>query len=164
METVEFCILGRAGAGKTMFIRRLLPHLCKTGVKVATLKLSGSPMALNYPATDAASLANAGAERSVVVSSDGMMIFPALQVPSIDQAVEIAARGCDILLIEGRRLEGVPVIEVVRAGLPVLDDSEVWLSYSLKPTHRDHEVADEESAAEEILKRVALERSQTLAT
>lgn len=158
MNPLTFCIVGRAGAGKTYFIERLIPHLTSTGLKIATFKQSKRPLHLEYPLSDGARLSSAGTERSVVFTPNGMMVFPGHNA-SLEEALEVAGLGCDVLLVEGRIMGSHPVIEIVRAGLPVFEDSEVWLSVSFKPTGRQLEVPNEATAAGEIIRRVAQERT-----
>jgi molybdopterin-guanine dinucleotide biosynthesis protein MobB len=163
MEPTILCIVGRAGAGKTSFIERLIPYLNTAGLKVATLKYSRRPLGLTYPATDSARLARAGATRSILLSKEGMVVFPTHQSSDLGHALSVAGQGCDLVLAEAGILEGAPVIEVVRAGLPVFPDDVIWLSVSHKPTGRNLEVSDESAAAQEILKMLAVERSLSLA-
>ena len=153
MEAYTFCIVGRAGSGKTPFLERLIPLLDERGLKVASLKTSGRPLQLEYPLSDSARIARAGTGDSYLLTPSGLCMFSGRR-HSLEEALEKAASGADILLVEGTVLEDHPTIEVVRAGLPSFPDDQVWLSVSHKPTGRSFEVSDAEAAAEEIYKLV----------
>ena len=128
-------------------------------MKVATFKQSGRPLTLEYPLSDGVRLANAGTVRSVVFTPNGTMVTLGGK-PDLEQSIEAAGEGCDVLLVEGRTLDSRPVVEIVRAGLPVFKDDEVWLSVSFKPTGRTREVRNEAEAAKELIRRIELERSE----
>lgn len=153
MKLPIFCIVGRAGCGKTLFLEQLLPQLAAAGLKVGTFKTSGRTVELAYPASDSARLAKAGAFRSVLLHRDGVLVFH----DKFDEqrAFEMACLDCDLILVEGQVMGEHPVIEVVRAGEPFFSAEDVWMSVTERPLGRRLEVDGAAAAAEEILKRMA---------
>lgn len=153
MKLPIFCIVGRAGCGKTLFLEQLLPQLSAAGLKVGTFKTSGRPVEFGYPGSDSARLAKAGAFRSVLLHREGVLVFH----DRLDEqtAFEMACLGCDLLLVEGQIMGQHPVIEVVRAGEPTFASEEVWMSVTERPLGRRLEVDGAAAAAEEILKKMA---------
>lgn len=149
MPVQTFCIVGRAGAGKTKFIEQLIPELVRLGLRVASFKLSGRPFQFDYPLSDAHRAAKAGAVRSVLGHRDGVVIFGGAPVED-SELLEMAGSGCDLVLVEGRVLEGSPVIEVVRAGLPYFSSDQVWLTVTERPLDRTLEVGGPAQAAEKV--------------
>lgn len=153
MKPYIYCIVGRAGAGKTRFLEDLIPYLLVSGLKISTYKSSRRALVLDYPASDADRLSRSGAVRTVLHTSCGLITFHG-ENPSDTEALEIAGQDTDILFIEGRIETDCPVIEVVRAGLPIFSPEQVWLSVTLRPTGLCLEVPDAAAAAEQILTHV----------
>ncbi len=133
MKTLQ--IVGHKKVGKTSLLIRLLPLLRSQGLRVASVKHSRNPHALDLPDTDSHRHRVAGAERTLVLTAhEAALHFPAPRDPDVVEEVLVRLLGgADLVLIEGWRDRAGPRIEVVglnEVGRPDLlvhpDPHDLW--------------------------------------
>ena len=110
-------IVGKGDSGKTTFLEKLIRELTARGFRVATVKHHVHDYDIDTPGKDSWRHARAGAVTTMVSSPEKFslisrvereMTLPELALVAVDS-------GCDILLTEGYKREGVNRIEVSRA-------------------------------------------------
>lgn len=109
-------VVGKGDSGKTTFLEKLIRELASRGHRVATVKHHVHDYEIDTPGKDSWRHARAGASTTMVSSGDKFSM-----IATVDREktlVELAAvaeeTGCDILLTEGFKREGVNRIEVSR--------------------------------------------------
>lgn len=109
-------VVGKGDSGKTTFLEKLIAELSGRGVRIATVKHHVHDYDVDVPGKDSWRHARAGAV-TTMVSSPGKFSL----VSKVDREMTLAelARvaadsGCQILLTEGYKTEGVNRIEVSR--------------------------------------------------
>lgn len=115
MKPNIIAIVGHSGAGKTTLIERLLPVLKAQGLRVATMKHSHHALALDVPHSDSWRHQQAGAEATLLLSSNGMQLVA--NTPLENNPTQLAQRyfaEMDVVLLEGFSLARCAKIEVLR--------------------------------------------------
>lgn len=105
---------GFSNTGKTTLITSLIPVLKARGLTVCTLKHAGHGFDMDRPGKDTFKHREAGAEGVMVVGPDSLALIRDLSAPP--DARELAAlyfRGCDVVLVEGFKSQGLPKFEVL---------------------------------------------------
>ncbi|MBM3316527.1 MAG: molybdopterin-guanine dinucleotide biosynthesis protein B [Candidatus Eisenbacteria bacterium] len=142
-------IVGRKKSGKTSLVVRLLPLLRAHGLRLATVKHSGHPHALDREGSDSWLHRQAGAEATLAVTAAAVSFhFDIPETEDRTQAlVERYLGEHDLVLIEGwagragAKIEVVPAGKDGRAKMPrFLDGGEllaVVLAPGLRPSPED---------------------------
>ena len=109
-------VVGKGDSGKTTFLEKLIRELTARGVSVATVKHHVHDYDIDTPGKDSWRHARAGAVTTMVSSPEKFALIREVSVePTLPEIAQIAAQsGCDILLTEGYKREGVNRIEVSR--------------------------------------------------
>lgn len=130
------CVVGRSGVGKTTLIEALVKVLRQRGVTVGLVKHTHHHLALETSGSDSHRLAATGAPQ-VVLSGPGLTAVFRGEGQEIDatEAVRLASPGCALVLVEGFKSAGLPRVEVVRGGEPVLLPGEARVTMSDRPLH-----------------------------
>jgi molybdopterin-guanine dinucleotide biosynthesis protein MobB len=112
--------VGRHDSGKTTLVVRVIRSLVASGLRVGSIKHTPHPVEMDRPGKDSRRHAEAGAIRSLLVTSDTIQ-----RRDRLDRALplrEVIRRhfgdGCvDLVVVEGYKTEDLPKIEVVRGAL-----------------------------------------------
>ena len=109
-------VVGKGDSGKTTFLEKLIAELASRGVRVATVKHHVHDYDIDVPGKDSWRHARAGAVTTMVSSPDKFALISSVdREMTLDQIAQVAAEaGCDLLLTEGFKREGVNRIEVSR--------------------------------------------------
>ena len=109
-------VVGKGDSGKTTFLEKLIRELTARGVRVATVKHHVHDYDIDTPGKDSWRHARAGARTTMVCSPEKFAMIREIEVePTLPEiAVMAAETGCDILLTEGYKREGVNRIEISR--------------------------------------------------
>ena len=115
-------IVGRAKAGKTTLMEKLIGELKSRGYRVATIKHTPQGMSLDKPDKDSWRHLNAGSEATIVSSPDKIVLIkPVGREIALDEVARLFGEDYDIILAEGFKQDNAPKIEVHRreAGPPL---------------------------------------------
>ncbi len=110
-------VVGKGDSGKTTFLEKLIRELSSRGVRVATVKHHVHDYEIDVPGKDSWRHARAGAVTTMVSSPDKFALIRQVeQELTLPELARIAGdSGCDLLLTEGFKREGVNRVEVSRA-------------------------------------------------
>lgn len=107
-----------SGTGKTTLIERMIQILTEDGFSVAALKHAGHAHTLDKPGSDSHRYRAAGACRSAVMNEHTLAVFG----PTIPGGPRRLAASlfpeADLVLAEGWRGHGLPVLRLHRRGAP----------------------------------------------
>ena len=109
-------IVGKGDSGKTTFLEKLIRELASRGVRVATVKHHIHDYDIDVPGKDSWRHARAGAVATMVSSPKKFSLIRAVEREyTLPELARFASdSGCDLLLTEGFKREGVNRIEVSR--------------------------------------------------
>jgi len=128
------CVLGIAGwsgAGKTTLITKLIPCLAARGIRIATIKHAHHAFDVDQPGKDSYEHRKAGAFEVIVSSARRWVQMHEVGEGTEATLPELLRRlsPCDLVLVEGFKMERHPKLEVYRAsvGKPPLhpDDARI---------------------------------------
>lgn len=107
--------VGRHNSGKTTLLVKVIAELVSRGLDIATVKHHGHPdFDIDYPGKDSFRHREAGSRDVVIVSPARMArVTELVREPSCDEVVA-SMPGHDLVIVEGYRESGLPVIEVIR--------------------------------------------------
>jgi molybdopterin-guanine dinucleotide biosynthesis protein B len=110
-------IVGKGDSGKTTFLEKLIRELSSRGWNVATVKHHVHDYDIDTPGKDSWRHARAGAMTTMVSSPEKFALITAVERErTLAELAEQAAEcGCNVLLTEGFKREGVNRIEVSRS-------------------------------------------------
>lgn len=92
---------GWSNSGKSSFIERLLPALAGRGLKVSTVKKSRHQADLSPDTKDSKRFALAGAEPSIYISENEMIITSHQASTHWAERISLLCEGADVILMEG---------------------------------------------------------------
>ncbi len=106
--------VGHSGSGKTTLIEKLIMLFYKKGKVVGAIKHDAHSFEIDYPGKDSYRLKHAGAKKIVLSSMEKFALIEdrTYEVPLDD--IKDMFSDCDIVFIEGYKLEDIPKIEVHR--------------------------------------------------
>lgn len=109
-------VVGKGDSGKTTFLEKLIRELSSRGRRVATVKHHVHDYDIDVPGKDSWRHARAGAVTTMVSSAEKFALIRQVEREfTLPELARIAAEsGCDLLLTEGFKREGVNRIEVSR--------------------------------------------------
>jgi molybdopterin-guanine dinucleotide biosynthesis protein B len=109
-------VVGKGDSGKTTYLEKLIRELASRGYRVATVKHHVHDYEIDVPGKDSWRHGRAGAVATMVSSASKFSLIRSTQHEmTLEEIASIAAdSGCDILLTEGFKREGVNRIEVSR--------------------------------------------------
>jgi molybdopterin-guanine dinucleotide biosynthesis protein B len=106
-------IIGHAESGKTGLITQLVPLLRAAGFRVGTVKHVSHAEAVDLPGKDTFRHRAAGAERTLLVSDSDVVLFSGRRPDEpLEETIERAFPGFDLVLVEGFKQGPFPKIEV----------------------------------------------------
>lgn len=110
-------IVGKGDSGKTTFLEKLIRELTGRGVRVATVKHHVHDYEIDVPGKDSWRHGRAGAVTTMVSSPEKFSLISQVERElTLAEIARVASdSGCDLLLTEGYKREGVNRIEVSRA-------------------------------------------------
>jgi molybdopterin-guanine dinucleotide biosynthesis adapter protein len=109
-------IVGKGDSGKTTFLEKLIRELSSRGVRVATVKHHVHDYDIDVPGKDSWRHARAGAVATMVSSPEKFALISQVERElTLPELARIARdSGCQLLLTEGFKREGVNRVEVSR--------------------------------------------------
>lgn len=109
-------VVGKGDSGKTTFLEKLIRELAARGWRIATVKHHVHDYDIDVPGKDSWRHARAGAVTTMVSSPEKFALIREVERElTLPELARVAAEsGCDILLTEGFKREGVNRIEVSR--------------------------------------------------
>ncbi|KQN58590.1 molybdopterin-guanine dinucleotide biosynthesis protein MobB [Serratia sp. Leaf51] len=121
MKNREIPLLGivaYSGTGKTTLLKQLIPHLRQRGIRVGLIKHTHHDVDVDTPGKDSFELRKAGADQTMVASSDrwALMTETAHQEP-LDLrylATRFDSNSLDMILVEGFKHERIDKIVLYR--------------------------------------------------
>lgn len=107
--------VGRHNSGKTTLLVKVISELVSRGLNIGSIKHHGHPdFDIDYPGKDSYRHREAGSCDVVVVSPARMARITEIDVePSCDEVVA-SMPNHDLVIVEGYRQSGLPVVEVLR--------------------------------------------------
>ena len=116
MTNPIFGVTGWKNSGKTTLVTRLVTEFTLRGFSVSTVKHAHHDFDIDKPATDSFRHREAGAREVMIVSGYRWALMHELRgesEPPLDAALQRLSP-CDLILIEGYKREGHPMIETRR--------------------------------------------------
>lgn len=104
--------MGWSGSGKTTFLEKLIPILCKHNLRVAVVKHDAHGFSVDTPGKDTYRLAAAGAVCTAISGPNGWAILSSEQIEL--EALRSKLPDADLILCEGFKYAPYPKIEVHR--------------------------------------------------
>jgi len=116
MNQRVFGVTGWKNSGKTTLVERLVTELTRRGWRVSTVKHAHHDFDIDKPGADSYRHRMAGASEVAVVSGRRWALMHELRGEDEPPLAQILARlaPCDIVLVEGYKREGHPMIEARR--------------------------------------------------
>ncbi|UCB52795.1 MAG: molybdopterin-guanine dinucleotide biosynthesis protein B [Candidatus Zixiibacteriota bacterium] len=109
-------VVGRKKRGKTTLVERLIPEFIDRGYKVGSIKHTTSDHTFDNPGKDSFRHAQAGAERTLILSPHRMAFFSnRWQSRNVERLLEFLFEGCDLVIGEGFKDSPYPKIEIMDA-------------------------------------------------
>ena len=107
-----------SGMGKTTLLTRVIAEMARRGYRVGALKHGSDGFEIDRPGKDTHRFAAAGADITVIASSDKMAMVRRLRdaVP-VEELLARHFPEADIVLVEGFKRSALPKIEVHRGGV-----------------------------------------------
>ncbi|MDO4590762.1 MAG: molybdopterin-guanine dinucleotide biosynthesis protein B [Slackia sp.] len=107
--------VGRHNSGKTTLLVKVIAELVSRGLDIGTIKHHGhSDFEIDYPGKDSFRHRAAGSCDTVIVSPTRMARVTELKVEPECNAIVETMPDHDLVIVEGYRQSGLPVIEVIR--------------------------------------------------
>ena len=112
-------VVGWSGSGKTTLLKRVLPLLVGRGLRVTTLKHAHHEFDVDVPGKDSWEHRQAGASEVIVCSARRWVQMHELRDEPEPKLAQLLQRvsPCDLILVEGYKLERHPKLEVFRPAL-----------------------------------------------
>lgn len=113
-----------SGTGKTTLLRRLIPLLTDSGLRVGLIKHAHHSFDVDNPGKDSYELRKSGAERVLLTSAKRWALM--VEIPEPEQHDPLLAEalaafpssGLDLLIVEGFKHATLPKIELRRSANP----------------------------------------------
>ncbi len=116
MTAVLSFVSPASGTGKTTLMEAVVAELKKRGYRVGAVKHSTHRIEMDREGSDSWRFSRAGCDASVVVAPGTLAIIRRVEEPSIEEVLEEASRGMDIVLVEGYKEMPLPRILLYRDG------------------------------------------------
>ncbi len=115
----RMAIIGWSRSGKTTLITGVLPLLRARGLRVATLKHSHHPVALDAADRDSGRHLEAGAAGTVLATPRGWRLMVPDAEPPAPEALTAVLGPLDLVLVEGDKHGPGPKLEMFTPGRPL---------------------------------------------
>lgn len=113
-----FSIAGWSGSGKTTLICRLIAGFKEKGQRVIAVKKVPYKYYLEPESADSFKFLEAGADDVCLVAAQELMTMKRIsEKEQVFQYLDTRSADCDLLLLEGLRNPGIPLIEVYNSSL-----------------------------------------------
>ncbi|SQD92141.1 Molybdopterin nucleotidyltransferase [Candidatus Bipolaricaulis anaerobius] len=112
-------VIGHKGAGKTTFLRELIPVLIERGHRVGTAKHVAPDVEPDHLGKDTQLHREAGAERVLLYSDRHGALFWDHEGTPLKDYLDRYMADLDLVLLEGFKTSDYPKIEVYRSGEPL---------------------------------------------
>lgn len=118
-----FGITGWKNSGKTTLVERLVAEFTSRGRRVSTVKHAHHAFDIDRPGADSFRHREAGAVEVAIVSGHRWALMHELRGEAEPGLSDVLSRlsPCDLVLVEGYKREGHPMIEVRRVGAKSLE-------------------------------------------
>jgi len=122
-------VVGKSQSGKTTLLEKIIPELKKRNYRVATIKHHAhSGFEIDQPGKDTWRHAQAGSDHVLIIAPDKVASIRKVErAPTLDEIVA-DIQDIDIILTDGYRNAGKPMIEVirsVRSSVPICTSEEL---------------------------------------
>jgi len=117
MSPVFVGFVGNSGAGKTTLIERLIKVFTNMGYRVGAVKHDAHNFEIDYPGKDSYRMKHAGAKRVVLSSKSKLALVEDRDREMALEDIKKLFGDCDIVFVEGYKLEDLPKVEVYRSGV-----------------------------------------------
>ena len=118
VEPPRICFVAPSGTGKTTYLERLVPALVERGFRIGTIKHDAHEFQLDHEGKDSFRLRAAGATRVVIANEHSVGVHGDLaRGTSVSDLVPLLG-DVDLVLVEGYRDAGLPVVMITRIGAP----------------------------------------------
>ncbi len=107
-------VVGYSGSGKTTLLEKLIRRFHREGFSVGALKHDAHSFEIDYPGKDSYRLKHAGAKRILLSSKEKFALVEDRDKEKPFEDVKKMFLDCDIVFIEGYKLEDIDKIEVHR--------------------------------------------------
>ena len=109
-------VVGKSQSGKTTLLEKIIPELKKRNYRVATIKHHAhSGFEIDQPGKDTWRHAQAGSDHVLIIAPDKVASIRKVErAPTLDEIVA-DIQDIDIILTDGYRNAGKPLIEVIRS-------------------------------------------------
>ncbi len=114
MGTFFLGFVGYSGSGKTTLIEKLITEFSKERYKVGTVKHDAHSFEIDYPGKDSYRFKHAGSIRVVLSSKDKLALIEDREEEKPFSEIKAYFLDCDLVFVEGYKLEDLPKIEVHR--------------------------------------------------
>ena len=114
METFFIGIIGHSGSGKTTLTEKLINLFSNRGKVVGAVKHDAHSFEIDYPGKDSYRLKHAGAKRIVLSSKEKLAVVEDRDFEKPFRKIKDMFSDCEIVFVEGYKLEDIPKIEVHR--------------------------------------------------
>ncbi len=109
-------VVGKSGAGKTVFLEKLIAELKGRGIRVGTVKHDVHGFEIDQPGKDSWRHAQAGSDTVVIASPRRVALIKRVEEEMpIDQIVQSYLRDVDLVITEGYKSGHKMKIEVSRS-------------------------------------------------
>ncbi len=117
MRTLFVGFIGYSGSGKTTLIERLIERFSSKGYRVGAVKHDAHNFEIDYPGKDSYRMKHAGAKRVVLSSKSKLALVEDRESEMPLEEIKKLFGDCDIVFVEGYKLEDLPKVEVHRSGV-----------------------------------------------
>ena len=117
MRTLFVGFIGYSGSGKTTLIERLIERFSSKGYRVGAVKHDAHNFEIDYPGKDSYRMKHAGAKRVVLSSKSKLALVEDRESEMPLEEIKKLFGDCDIVFVEGYKLEDLPKVEVRRSGV-----------------------------------------------
>jgi len=122
-----------SGHGKTTVIEKLIPILCREGLRVGTIKHHVHDFTIDQPGKDTYRHKQAGAHTTALASPTGLAVIKDVERDlSPAEIASLYFHDLDLILTEGYKNGSFPKIEVFRKSVspcPLKNRDHTWLAF-----------------------------------
>ncbi|MCL1929116.1 MAG: molybdopterin-guanine dinucleotide biosynthesis protein B [Treponema sp.] len=113
-KTPILSVVGNSGAGKTVYLEKLIPELKSRGLRLGIIKNDVHGFDIDIPGKDSWRLTRAGADSIMIVSPQKMALIEHwAKKESLEQTAS-RIKNVDLIITEGFRTGSAPKIEIRR--------------------------------------------------